>query len=625
MKKLFVLLSIMTALVMISSCGNGSEDITTDPTTASAEATEATTGDVTVTYPEPGENTMTYVPVGEHVTLVYNPAYCTVEYSSEKALGSKEDVTLSIKMCEGYLFDGWSQCSAIANGEEFFLSDAERYTFTASDDVMIYANYSATLIYHANGGVTADGGDTLTQKYSLVIYKCPNTLPDQNFITRDGYTLSEYNTMPDGSGEAVSLGSRVPLYGRAATELYCIWEKQNDPSDFKYSVGNQGITISDYVGTSKNVVIPEKIDGIDVIKIGGTAFMGSEVTRVVIPKTVATIADGAFAYSELEDLVFFDYLVSVSDKAFADSCLKNIRINAALDFYSVLPDGNNKMDRLIWAATSCPDKKKIILLGGSGTLNGFDCDSINAEFGDEYVIINLGINANVSSSMYFEFMRDTLKPDDIILWAPEAGEYVYGRTAFTVRSWQFQAGHYDIFKSIDISVYTKVFDSYASYASSHRSSQQAFDAFAIVSRDPNKAEYGRQLYNQYGDAINVRAHVPATYTDYKRSFDRCSFGFKSGDYAYAAALVSDMTSRGIRFYLIYAAMDEVSEPTFDPFMQQFTDDVLKYYKGSEVISDYHDMLMPDECMSDSAWHMTLEGAYLRTQVVIRDLKIKLGR
>lgn len=641
MKKFLCLfLALIICFAAGCSAGNGKE------TTAKNNPSESTTKPDVPPEPSdnPGENKMVTQKAGSYASIVYNPAYCSVSADVKRGVGSKEEITLRIKMFGGYTFDGWSQISALPNenatvyvtdaagkraakklselvGGTLLLSNKTEYTFTASENITVYANYSISVIYNANGGTTKDGGDLYTQKYSAVMYKCPNTLPDKGYFIRDGYTLVEYNTKADGSGTAVGLGSRIATDGESSVNLYCIWEEQSSSSDFEYASDDNGISISKYTGKSKTVVLPESINGKNVYKIEKGAFAGSDIEYAVIPKTVTKIEDGAFSDCRLlETLVIFDTLTGVTDESF-ENCrqLKNLRINAALDHYASVSDGNNKIDRVIWAKTT--GKKLIVIVGGSGSINGFDSEDISEKYGEEYVIINLGTNANISATIYFEYLSSVLSKDDIILWAPEAGEYVLGYTAMHIRAWEFQSGHYDIFRSVDISKYTKVFSSFASYARAHKSSEEPFDAFMLASSD-----YKTPYYNEYGDAIEPRKHQKKSYKgEYSYSFERCVSGFEKGAYDYMASVISAMTSRGVNVWLIYAAMDKDAEKSFDSFMDTFTSAVLDKYKGVEVITDYHSVLMDDKYMSDSAWHMTLEGAAKRTETVISDLNKKLGK
>ncbi len=642
MKKFLCLLLAFTVFFAVTACSAN----TGKETTADTKTTESTTNPDVLPEPsdEAGENKIITQKIGSYISVVYNPAYCSVAAKIKKGVGSKEEVTLQIKMFSSYTFDGWSQISALPNenaavyvsdaagkrtakklaelvGGTLLLSKETVYTFTASEDITVYANYSVSVIYNANGGTVKGGGESYTQKYSVVMYKCPNTLPDKDYFVRDGYTLVEYNTKADGSGTAVGLGSRIATGGESSIELYCIWKKQSPSTDFEYTSDDGKISISKYTGKDKSIAIPEVIDGKSVYKIEKGAFAGSDIEYVVIPKTVTKIEDGAFSgCGSLETLVIFDTLTNVTDESF-ESCgkLKNLRINAALDHYAAVTDGNNKIDRVIWAKTT--GKKLIVIVGGSGSINGFDSAAIAEKYGNEYVIINLGTNANISATIYFEYLSSVLDKDDIILWAPEAGEYVLGYTAMHIRAWEFQSGHYDIFRSVDISKYTKVFSSFATYARAHKTSEEPFDAFMLSSSD-----YKIPYYNEYGDAIEPRSHQEKSYDgEYSYSFERCHSGFEKGAYDYMASVIEKMTSRGVKVWLIYAAMDKDAEKSFDTFMDKFTAAVKEKYKGTEVISDYHNILMDDRYMSDSAWHMTLEGAAKRTETVISDLNKKLGK
>lgn len=69
--------------------------------------------------------------------------------------------------------------------------------------------------------------------------------------------------------------------------------------DFKYMVNEdteeETITITGYTGTDSNVVIPEKIDGKKVVKLGSRAFFKNQyLTAVTIPSTVTAIGHVAF-------------------------------------------------------------------------------------------------------------------------------------------------------------------------------------------------------------------------------------------------------------------------------------------------------------------------------------------
>lgn len=67
--------------------------------------------------------------------------------------------------------------------------------------------------------------------------------------------------------------------------------------DFKYRINNNNtVTIMNYIGNDKDVVIPSEIEGRKVVRIGDCAFLGcSSLTSITIPDSVTEIGYSAFA------------------------------------------------------------------------------------------------------------------------------------------------------------------------------------------------------------------------------------------------------------------------------------------------------------------------------------------
>lgn len=619
MKKLFALILAAAMCLLVAACtpkspeqgttdsSTASQTVTTETTTSSSETISTTSTEPTVTDTSANrpnapvevavKNDPVKTKVGSYVTVITNPAYCTFSGSAEKGVGSKETVTLNIKMNDGFTFDGWSVGGAVANGTKPS-STQTTLEMTASAEMTIYANYSVSVKYNANGGTVKGGGSQYTQKYSVVWFKCPVTLPEKGYFTRDGYTLSEYNTKPDGSGTGISLGSRVFMDDKGEIELYCIWEKQNDESDFEFSSSGSGATVTKYKGTSEKVVIPDTLGGKNVTAIASGAFAGTAAKEVILSKNVTFVASGAFSKSDVDTFVFFDSLANIDDGAFDSGKLKNMRVNAALDLYSEWPQNQTttKLDRFVYASNK--GLRKLVIYGGSGSLFGFDCSQIDQATGGKYYVINMGSNAQASSAYYFDWFEDFITDEDIIIWAPEPGSltYTFGDTLYHNRLWGINSGHYDSLRYVDLSEFTRIFSSYTSYAMAHQThTTSATDSFPTS-------------YNEYGDYVNSRALVEKA-RNYSFDLDP-SYFYRMQD------LMEAVSAKGATVYFNYAAMDKTGYGFDENAINAYTDRIKEAFPSMTVLGDYKASLVEHENMYDSEWHLNEKGADQRTKQLI---------
>lgn len=634
MKKIFALILAAAMLVVLVACTTTPTDTTaatSSATTASSVATSATddtaaTADATTeaTTASGGETPVVEIvkndpvkeKIGKYVFVTYNPAYCTVTGSVEAGVGSKETVTLSIEMNDGFVFDGWTQPTQLAGGTyaETIVNGAKpietktTYTLTVSEETSVFANYSFKVIYNANGGTAQGGGDTYEQKFSAVWYKCPVSLPEKGYFTRGGYTLSEYNTKPDGSGTAISLGSRVFTDDNGVTELYCIWEKQSPEADFEYTTSGSSATVTLYKGTDETVVIPDTLGGANVTTVGSKAFDKSSAKKVILSKNVKTVNDKAFAGSEIDSLVIFDSLTYITDNAFNPGQLKNLRINAALGMFRnwMQTQSTTKLDRLVYATGK--GIKKLVMYGGSGSLYGFECKQIDQALGGEYCIINVGSNANATAAFFFDWFEELVTEDDIILWVPELGRYMLGDTSFTDRLWGVISGHYDAFRNVDVSEFDNVLTTYTSYASQHAAAADFVPDSYSQTKEPNA--YGEYAsYDFYGDLISLRAHEDGS-KDY-------SFNQHPEYYFYMSDLIAKISDNGTRIYFAPAAMikggDGINDASYNAYIARIND---AFPELIHIVSDYNDLLVEYENRHNSQWHFTWDGAVARTKQLV---------
>ena len=92
----------------------------------------------------------------------------------------------------------------------------------------------------------------------------------------------------------------------------------NPATDFEYGFSREGgISIRDYIGSDKTVVIPSKIDGQAVTMIAGDAFAGTSIESVVIPDSVNIVVARAFyGCDQLKTVDFGDGITEIQEEAF---------------------------------------------------------------------------------------------------------------------------------------------------------------------------------------------------------------------------------------------------------------------------------------------------------------------
>lgn len=90
-------------------------------------------------------------------------------------------------------------------------------------------------------------------------------------------------------------------------------------SDFEYVSGTKSgtVEITSYIGSDKDIVIPEKIKGDTVTSIGESAFSNADITSVEIPDTVTLIGEKAFAMCKsLESVKMSANVQKINEGAF---------------------------------------------------------------------------------------------------------------------------------------------------------------------------------------------------------------------------------------------------------------------------------------------------------------------
>lgn len=101
----------------------------------------------------------------------------------------------------------------------------------------------------------------------------------------------------------------------------------NTEKDYKIlETANNTCEIVDYLGTAKEITIPEKINGKTVTSIGKEAFYDKDLTSVIIPNSVVTINKSAFDSNLLTSITIPNSVTNIGPCAFALNRLTSVTI-----------------------------------------------------------------------------------------------------------------------------------------------------------------------------------------------------------------------------------------------------------------------------------------------------------
>ena len=94
----------------------------------------------------------------------------------------------------------------------------------------------------------------------------------------------------------------------------------------------KGVIILKYTGSARDVTIPTSIEGYPVTAIYEDAFVETNITSVVWPRTITHIAAGMFNGTPLRKITLPNTLVRIERGAFSNTQLTEIILPASIEF-----------------------------------------------------------------------------------------------------------------------------------------------------------------------------------------------------------------------------------------------------------------------------------------------------
>ena len=476
-------------------------------------------------------------------------------------------------------------------------------------------SYYRRITYDPNGGT----GETAAVTYNISVHTRPNTAIGTDIFSRPGYTLTCWNTEPDGSGTRVGLGSRITVPESGIT-LYAQWAPWTGADQFSYVSTADGIRITGYHGTEKAVVVPEYIGDLPITEIAAGAFADAPITAVILPKSLRAVEDGVFSRSTLESVLLFDNIETISDASF-DGCgsLKTLYINAIEAPYgyafrreSMYAD---KVDMLI----NAQGQKKVVFYAGCSmwyNLNGQTAQ--NALPG--YQVINMGLNGTVNSDIQMQILSAFLEPGDIFFHTPELSSDQQFLTATDMDHnaeilWAGLEYNYDLLTLVDIRGIGNFFGSFRDYLARKSEEtnyrQQYTDSDGNTYLDPT----GSLPFDRLGQTETL-PEEEAIHLDLEI--------LQSRDLSRLQHFYEDFSDRGIHVYVSYACLLYTSVPEDQQDNVAAVDsllrDAISAMDGPVLVSTLWDYLYDREEFYNSAYHLQSSMVDANTATWLRDLK-----
>ena len=592
------------------------------------------------------------------VVLIEGEHYQVIDHNQKKDednlnvahLNRSEDVNYTIKVDKNHYMSG----ASYENSQFFFIGD-NQYSLALND---IKYSLRVTLFVEQIGGANegeeeidesdneitydANGGEYILNNglpmnkviYSTIHHPRPNTSIGTDIMYRDGYTLLGWNTKQDGSGEHIGLGSRYLDLNNHKFTLYAEWSKYSGNNNFTYHVEEDHVVIDKYIGTSKEVSIPEYIDDKPVQIIANRAFFDSDIEKVILPKSITELKSLAFGRCAIKELYFFDNLIEISDGVFMDSYdLATVHINAIEQPRYVTLDRNvtyaDKIDNLIVNQ----GKKKIIILGGSGAFYNVDACALKQLY-PNYEPFNVAVNGWFNNYIQLDIINRFIEEGDVFLHVVEScGKFQYLTTN--------DMGDYDEQNGYDARFFNCLEQNYdlLSYADI-RNAKHFFDVFKTYNKARQKVKPKRYTdYTDYADKRgdyssdleirnNVQGYPIMSSLDGKTVIRDCSISQEGAvdvncyspiGMNRLCSYYQQFINKGASIYFAFACVNKDSLLVEDKDPANITkyESEVKEYLSSKatIVNTMEDVLLPVEDFSNTDWHLKYEPAVEQTIIL----------
>lgn len=265
-----------------------------------------------------------------------------------------------------------------------------------------------------------------------------------------------------------------------------------------------------------------------------------------------------------------------------------------------------KVDRL-----KSIDKPKIVLVGNSNLAFGICSEEIEKEL--KMPVVNLGLHGSLGNAFHERVAKLGIKKDDIVIVCHT--NYDDESTILNYPlAWITYDCHKEFLKLFGIKDYWNLFCSCPDYL------RESFYRWKYGEQNENLGVYSRSSFNKYGDIVyrplsgkhsadvifaEDGGEIPGINNTCIKRLNRLN--------KYCIAHEATLLLAG--YPIAYGEYTEYTKSDFQFFQEKIEKKI-----DCEVISNFTDYFFPYDYFYDTKYHLTEEGAKVRTKQLIMDLK-----
>lgn len=187
-----------------------------------------------------------------------------------------------------------------------------------------------------------------------ITYRNPTQALTQISLEQEAKKIANENKLiSDNKTISKEKSENNSIINNAINENGNLQPKSNTSQDFlweKRGFGG-GVVILGYNGFGGKVIIPEKINGLEVKSINYEAFKDKQINSVIIPNSVIYIGDSAFENNRLTELTIPNSVTDIGARAFFGNNLTSLYIPDSVTDIGSLAFSSNKLKSVTFGST----------------------------------------------------------------------------------------------------------------------------------------------------------------------------------------------------------------------------------------------------------------------------------